>query len=57
MMFGILKRLMADTSDLRLEGAVLTDVGCVREGNEDHIAFVTAGGGKGRKCNEKRSRI
>ena len=48
-MLGILKRLIAGASALRLEGAMLTDVGCVREDNEDSIAFVKAGGGKDRR--------
>jgi len=45
-MFGGLKRLLTRAPDLRLEGALLTDVGCIREGNEDSVAFATAGGGE-----------
>jgi protein phosphatase len=51
-MFGFFKRLTAGMADLRLVGAILTDVGCVRDGNEDHIAFVTAARGKEWKRNE-----
>ena len=45
-MFGFLKRLHSGAPSLRLDGAMLTDVGSVRQGNEDSIAFVTAGSGE-----------
>ena len=51
-MFEILKRLFSGAPDLRLEGAILTDIGCVRAGNEDSIAFVTAGVGKTKEQDE-----
>ncbi len=51
-MFGFLKKLIAGAQSMRLEGAMLTDVGSVRQGNEDRIAFVTAGGGKDSGRNE-----